>query len=103
MIRPIPVWGFPSLAFFLTGSEGWTMNPACKSTRGRQGSTTGLHQGATESQAPPGRVRTGDLRSRETQEAAEASGDPSQALSLGTEDLGRMSCVTKLRTLEAQT
>lgn len=62
----------PPSHFFLHGQRAGQRIPPGKSTRGRPGSTTGLHQGATESLAPPGRVRTGDLRSRETQEAAEA-------------------------------
>ena len=67
------VWGFPlPLIFFLQGQRVGPRIPPGKSTRGRQGSTTGLHQGATESRAPPGRVCTGDLRSRATHEAAEA-------------------------------
>lgn len=62
----------PPSHVFLQGQRVAPGIPPGKSTMGRQGSTTELHQGATESRAPPGRVCTGDLRSRQTHGAAEA-------------------------------
>lgn len=98
------VWGFPlphMFSYMVKGLHGKSLlvNQPGAGRAVQQGSTRGQQRAGLHG---AGSAQVTDLRSRQTHEAAEAW-RPSQALSLGTEDLGRMSCVTKLKTLEAQT